>query len=460
MRQGMLSLGGGTERLKGRINLLERRSEFDLSSNDTLGAEKDRDDNRTISGKASFIASDALRFDLVGRFTEKDTDTDGFDFSGGPLQGLSVDEASFSNTEDLTLAARAALNLVDDRWLTQLSLERTDSETDGGSFGSESSRTRTVLSSSWQWSDIAALRQRSTLFIEDEEETFKNTMPSDPSQVPEQERNLFGYGVEHRIEFEDRLFISGSLRRDENDDFKDQTTWSTAVSWRVNDAGTRLHGSYGLGVTNPTFSEQFGFVPGLFEGNPDLVPEESKGWDAGVEQLLLKDRLLIDLTYFDAELENEIRSVFPTVINGTGRSDRSGLEVSVSFQASPRTLLRGAYTYTDANEPTGVEVRRPERTASLYVDQLFFDDRLSVGASLVYNGEQFDNDFRNFFVTFSPERTRVDAYTLVNLNVRFTVMEALELYARLENLFDEDYEEVISYATPGRSAYAGLRFSF
>lgn len=459
-RQGMLSASGGTDRIKARLSVLQRRSEFDLSSDDTLGAEDDRDENLTVSGKGSFIVSDALRFDLVGRYTTKDTETDGFDFSGGPLQGLAIDDDSFSNTEDLTLAVRATLNLLDDRWTTQVSLERTDNETDGGSFGSEAGRTRAVLSSSWQWQDLGAVRQRSSVFLEDEEETFRNTVPFDPSQEPEQERNLFGYGVEHRLEWDDRVFLSASLRRDENDAFQDQTTWSTGLSWRVNDAGTRLHASYGIGVTNPTFFEQTGFVPGQFIGNPDLVPEESEGWDIGVEQSLLEGALVLDLTYFDADLENEIQSLFPTVINADGVSERRGVEISLNYQPFPGTLVRGAYTYTDADEPGGQEVRRPEHTASLLIDQRLLNDRLSIGASVIYNGEQLDNDFRNFFVTFAPERTRIDAYTLVNLNARYRVFEALEVYARVENLFDEDYEEVISYATPGRSAYAGLRFRF
>ncbi|MEM9183857.1 MAG: TonB-dependent receptor [Pseudomonadota bacterium] len=460
VQQGMFSVSGGSERFKGRLSVLRRTSEFDLSSDDTLGAEDDRDENLTVSGKASYIASDALRFDFVARYADKDTETDGFDFSGGPLQGLAVDNNSFSNTKDLTLAARTTLSLYDVRWVTQFSLERTDSETDGGSFGSEADRNRIVLSSSWQWQDVGAVRQRTSIFLEDEDEAFRNTVPFDPSQVPERERNLFGYGIEHRVEWNDRLFLSGSLRRDENDAFQDQTTWSTALSWLANDTGTRVHASYGVGVTNPTFFEQFGFVPGQFVGNPDLVPEESEGWDIGIEQTLLDGSLVLDATYFDADLENEIQNLFPTVINADELSERSGVELSVNYRPLSGTRVRAAYTYTDADEPGGEEVRRPEHTASLLVDQSLLDDRLILGASVIYNGEQLDNDFRNFFVNFAAERTRVDAYTLVNLNARYRVSANLVLYARIENAFDEDYEEVISYATPGRSTYAGLRWRF
>ena len=87
------------------------------------------------------------------------------------------------------------------------------------------------------------------------------------------------------------------------------------------------------------------------------------------------------------------------------------------------------------------------------------DGRLRLAGSVAYNGEQLDNDFRNFFVNgFVAERTELDSYTLVNANASYNVTEDLEVYVRLENLFDEDYEPLLGYAAPGRTAYAGVRF--
>jgi len=70
-----------------------------------------------------------------------------------------------------------------------------------------------------------------------------------------------------------------------------------------------------------------------------------------------------------------------------------------------------------------------------------------------------DNDFRNFFTNgFVSQRTELDSYVLMNLKASFRVTDALQVYVRLANLLDEDYEESISYATPGRSMFAGLRY--
>src|SRR5690606_5805345 len=114
--------------------------------------------------------------------------------------------------------------------------------------------------------------------------------------------------------------------RDENAGFQNATTFSLAGSWVL--GSSRLHASYGTGVTNPTFSEQFGFVPGTFVGNSGLLPERARGFDMGLEQRLLDDRLLVDVTYFNSDLTDEIVSVFPTVENDFGKSKREGVEVS------------------------------------------------------------------------------------------------------------------------------------
>ncbi len=460
-RQAGISLSGGTERIKGRISYIQRESEFDLSEDDSLiGPEDDDDRNQTLSGQFRIAVTDNLDIALFGRHTDKDTDTDGFDFSGGPLQGLTIDDLSVSDTEDQTLGATATLRLADGRSVTQLSLEQTDSELDGRTYGSESEREQIRFDTSWFWQTDADFTQRSTLFLQQEEESFRDLYPGSPSEIPTQERDLFGYGLEHRVEINETLFLTGTVRRDNNDDFEDETTWSVDASYLLNGSNTRLHASYGSGVTNPTFFEQFGFIPGLFVGNPDLVPEKSRGWDAGIEQVFLDETLVVDVTYFDADLEDEIQGLFTTVNNLDGESDRKGVELSVSYQPTDNTSIKGSYTYTDADEPGGEEVRRPEHTASLNVAHTFMDNRARVSGSVVYRGEMLDNDFRNFFVNFAAERVEVDSYTMVNLNASYAVTDSLEVFARVENLFDEDYEEAVRYATPGRTAFAGVRFSF
>lgn len=457
---GNVSVSGGSETVQGRLSFTERRSEFDLSDNDAvIGSEDDEDKNQTLSGQLRAVINKSLDLSFFGRFTDKETDTDGFDFSGGPQQGLPVDDLSISDTEDQTLGLVAELRLADDRSISRFSVEQTDTELDGGSFGSEAERQQFRLDTTWRWTEGRSTVQSTTLFVQHEEETFRNLYPFDPSQAPRQERDLLGYGLEHRLELDNRLFINGTLRQDDNDDFEDETTYSLDLAYLLSEGKTRLHASYGRGVTNPTFFEQFGFVPGSFVGNPDLTPEKSTGWDIGIEQQFAEGRLIVDLTYFEADLEDEIQSFFPSVINVAGESERSGIELVASYQPDADTYFTFDYTYTDSDEPGGEELRRPEHKASLSAARHLMSDRLRLTAGLVYNGEQLDSDFRNFFTNgFVAEQTELDSYVLVNVGATYLMSEDIELYMRLENAFDEDYEDVLGYASPGRAVFGGVRF--
>ncbi len=59
-----------------------------------------------------------------------------------------------------------------------------------------------------------------------------------------------------------------------------------------------------------------------------------------------------------------------------------------------------------------------------------------------------------------PERVPLGAYTLVNVGGSFKVNDTLEIFGRVDNLFDEDYEEIYGYNTQGVTAFAGLKATF
>ncbi len=54
----------------------------------------------------------------------------------------------------------------------------------------------------------------------------------------------------------------------------------------------------------------------------------------------------------------------------------------------------------------------------------------------------------------------LDDYLLASANLAFRLLPQLELYARAENAFDADYQDVVGYNTPGRTVHAGLRVTF
>ena len=124
--------------------------------------------------------------------------------------------------------------------------------------------------------------------------------------------------------------------------------------------------------------------------------------------------------------------------------------------------MTGAYTYTDASEQMVAggsrldEVRRPRHTGSLNAAYVFYDDRARVFAEAVFNGKMIDS----VFASALPPRVTLGGYTVVNVGGSFKVNETVEVFGRIENLFDRDYQEIYGFNTPGLTAFAGLKATF
>jgi vitamin B12 transporter len=304
-------------------------------------------------------------------------------------------------------------------------------------------------------------QQRLTMLAETHRETFEMRRVDLPSANQDQEKTRSAIAAEYWIGWE-TVALSLGARHDWNERFDDSTTWRATASWRVAEPW-RVHASAGTGVKNPDFFEMFGFFPApAFVGNPNLKPERSFGIDAGLEWRP-HGGVLFDVTYFHADLEDEIFtdfSVFPnTARNADGESTRQGIEVTARMTIGHGLSLDGAYTYLDANEANdAAEIRRPHHIASVTLDWRFAGDRalLSIGAD--YHGEQRDTAFLNA-PPFSMPVTLGD-YTLVRVAGSYDITENIALYARIENAFDEHYEEVFGYRTRGFGIFGGIRARF
>jgi vitamin B12 transporter len=53
---------------------------------------------------------------------------------------------------------------------------------------------------------------------------------------------------------------------------------------------------------------------------------------------------------------------------------------------------------------------------------------------------------------------KLDSHTLLNLNLNYQANEKLDMYLKLENALDENYEEVYGYQTLGFGTSVGLRY--
>ncbi len=305
------------------------------------------------------------------------------------------------------------------------------------------------------------LRHSLSGLVESETETF--TPSGNFNDGDERRRERLAYAGEYRGEFLDRVFPTASIRREDNDTFVDFTSWKAGVSVDVREIGVRPHASVGTAVALPGMFEQFGSVLGAFVGNPNLVPEESFGWDAGVEFTLLAGKAVVDVTYFEADLENEIVGFGTSLLNLTGESKRQGLEVAARSALFEGVTVGAAYTWLDATDPTGLaETRRPEHSGRADVNYVFSQGRGLINVAAIYNGTVKDSAFFNLNVDpfFGSRTVTLDSYWLVNVAASYQVAPGVEIYGRVENLLDEQYQEVFGFEAPDIAAYAGVRLTY
>ena len=467
---GHVGVRGGGERFDIAVSGAWRQNEgFNISQ---FGSEKDGDRNATLNGRFNWDITDALSLDLSARYVDRKSDTDDQDsaWPPTPTEGLVIDTPGHNATEEFYTGVGLSWSLFEDRLVQKARAEYTGLERRGLNSGSLNGNDDRRLHLSYQATvsattpDVLDAEHSLTGAIEWEREHYKNAFPAfDPSQIPGKQRDLTSYVAEYRGEFLDALFFSAGLRYDRNDRFKDTLTYSASAAYLLRETGTRFHASIGTGVTNPTFSEQFGFIPATFTGNPNLQPEKNFAWDIGIEQRFWDGRAVADVTYFNERLEDEIWTpwvpgVGSSPANMAGTSKRQGIEVSLGVELLADLYAKGTYTYLDATEPTGLqEVRRPKHSASLSLTYAFHDGRGNLFLDTIFNGRMKDSEF----ISATPQtRVTLSEHVLVNAGADYKVSDNFTVYGRVENLLDQRYQEVYSYNSQGLTAYAGIKASF
>jgi vitamin B12 transporter len=422
------SVSGATERVSGGLSAL--RFDTDGISASAIEPEKDGYRNTTLHGKLGLRLTPELEARLVLRHADNDVETDRQDFD---FPAHADPRAHRRCRQQHGIAQFYGLlevngEMQDGNWLHRAAAGYTDTESDSFAAGIYSNGTRGERRKLEYHTTLlfgeGALRHALTGGIQRELLAFENISASFPSANYAQKDAQTSYVAEYALTLRDNTSVSMSVRHDANDRFDDATTVRVTGSYLIEATGTRLHASFGQGITNPTFTELFGFDPTSFVGNPDLQPEESDGYDLGIEQSLFGGRALVDVTYFKADLTDEIVTVFDfdtftsSAVNQDGDSDRQGLEVTAQARINEQWSCRASYTYLDARDPDGrAEVRRPRHSASANLNVRFLDGRGNANVGAVYNGRQQDFEFVS---GIANSRVVLDAYTLLNAAVHST----------------------------------------
>jgi vitamin B12 transporter len=255
--------------------------------------------------------------------------------------------------------------------------------------------------------------------------------------------------------------LTAGVRRDEHDAFGGATTAQAGLVWAPS-GGTWVRANWGRGFKAPSLYQLFSEF-----GNEALRAEHATGWDLGVERRA-GDRLTASATAFGRTTEDQIDffSCFGAshLLCGTrpfGFYDNvaetrvRGLELAAELRPLEGVAISAAYTWLDSENRGSANrgrtlVRRPDHTLYVAIDRQW-TDRLSTGAALQYVDDRFDDQANAF---------PLQAYTLVDLRVAYGLKDGVDLFGRVENLFDADYESARLYGSVGRGLFVGTRTRF
>ncbi len=260
------------------------------------------------------------------------------------------------------------------------------------------------------------------------------------------------------------LSVTSGVRHDDHDRFGGATTFAASGVYSPNSGDTTLRASYSEGFKAPSlFQLQSDF------GNQRLRPERAKGWDAGITQRALGGAVTARATYFHRNSTDLIDFISCPVQAGicvnrpfgtydnVQRAVSQGVELSLKLRPVESLQFQANYTYLDAqNRSVGSAtfgrrlLRRPSQSVNASVDYRWAFG-LTTGATVTSVGNSFDN---------AANTRRIPGYLLADIRAALPVFSQAEIYGRIENLFDERYETVPLFGSPGRAAYAGVRVRY
>ncbi|EAO4305418.1 TonB-dependent vitamin B12 receptor BtuB [Salmonella enterica subsp. enterica serovar Mbandaka] len=253
----------------------------------------------------------------------------------------------------------------------------------------------------------------------------------------------------------DSVTLEASGREDHDEQFGWHGTWQTATGWEFVD-GYRATLSYGTGFLAPSLGQQYGatrfassYGPGI-AANPNLKPEESRQWEAGIDGLT--GPLDWRLSAYHYKVQNLIDYKDNQYVNLKSATIK-GLEWTGNITTGPVDHhLTLQYVDPRDDETNKVLYRRAKQQVKYELTGQIFE--LGWNVMYQYLGERYDKDYDN------NRDVKMGGLSLWDIGVSYPVTSHLTVRGKIANLFDKDYETVYDYQTAGREYTLSGSYTF
>ena len=253
---------------------------------------------------------------------------------------------------------------------------------------------------------------------------------------------------------ESGINVNAGVRLNNHSNYGSHFIYNINPSYRIKTGSGYLKflGSYATSYIAPNLSQLFG----PYGANPDLDPEDDRTLEGGLEYRM-SEKFSFNAVYFNRTENERIEYVtidpvtFESQYRNAGNTAHfDGVEVGLTSSPLTGLTFNANYTYTNSKEGLALRVPKNKVNANLGYD---LNTKTYVGLSYQYVSDRTDTDFATY------TNVNLDSFSLVNLQVKHQFSDRFGAFLSMDNLFNEQYTELVDYTTRGRNVRLGFKLS-
>jgi vitamin B12 transporter len=425
--------------------------------------EADGYNNLSLSARMDYDISDNIDLNFSARFIDTKSDIDNYGSAFGD------DPNNIQTYNSLYLKGHIRGLFLKNKWEQELTLSHIASnrETDNPAdeqhpFDADRSHYKSRLYK-LDWQNNLFLHKSNTLTFgaeyqqEHGESSFHSESIWGPSTslFPLKKANNTGIYIQDQMRLEGVFFLTSGIRLDSHSQSGHSITYRIAPAFFIQHTNTKLKATYGTGFKSPSLYQLYapGNVWGPI-GNENLKPEETTSWDMGIEQDFWAGKIRLGGTYFSSRFENLMEYDYTQGYINIAKASSKGVEFVLEFAPAENLALSASYSHIVAKDQNTGEalLRRPKDKFTANLNFRFLAKGRFV-LSLTHLGARDDQEWIDWIST----RVQMDPFTLLNAVISWDILPNIQLYLRMDNILDQQYELIKGYGTPGLSAYGGFK---
>ena len=265
------------------------------------------------------------------------------------------------------------------------------------------------------------------------------------------------------------MSLSAGVRFENSPDSYNEWTPRVSGLYVIPASDTAIRISYGQGFRTPNLNEMFHPFMGNFTvGDSDLKPERSTNYEIGIKQPFFREQVFIEGTVYRIDLKDQININDDGIFTNIDKAEIKGIETDLKWKITEGVRAEIGYARTITKDlATGdplAGIPNYKWTGDIVYKPF---KRLILDINAIYVGESFD-PFLEGIIGFdgNPLTNKYDPYKVVNMAASYNIISgspspmSLDLFVKLNNLFDEKYTSMGDWQNYGFNFRAGIRSTY